>query len=119
MLNRKKKILIVEDDAMIAMDLEHLFTDSGWDVIGPVASTRKAIAALLVETPDLATLDYNLGGETSAEIASILCEKDVPFFYLTGRAQAILDDNAPVAPILEKPASHAVLLKFVARTLRN
>jgi DNA-binding response OmpR family regulator len=116
MLSRKK-ILIVEDDAMIAMDLEYLFTDSGWDVIGPVASTKKAIALLQVETPDVATLDYNLGGETSAEIAAILCKKDVPFFYLTGRAQAIIDDEAPVAPILEKPASHAVLLKFAIRTL--
>nr|WP_306267759.1 response regulator [Pararhizobium sp. IMCC3301] len=100
---QQRTLLIVEDDPFIAMDMEWEFSDRGYKVI--IASDPASGARALTQVvPDFAILDYNLGKETSVPIANALVDAKIPFIYLTGRPQAVVDDaSAPDAPIIPKP----------------
>ena len=56
-------VLVVEDEFLIAMDLECLLERNGWRVLGPAATVKEALRLLDGETPDVALLDVNLRGE--------------------------------------------------------
>ena len=79
-----RRILLVEDQLLIAMALEEEMADAGLSVIGVAASVAQAMALLATETPDLAVLDLNLGAETSLPVAEELHARGVPFVFATG-----------------------------------
>lgn len=111
-----KRVLILEDEPLIALDLRYACEDVG---IEPrvVASSRQALDALAGDEPiDGAVLDVNLGrGETCEAVAKILKERGVPFVLNTGdlnRAGEYL--RGMDAPILSKPsAADAVVAKLL------
>lgn len=79
------KILIVEDEPLIAMDLECSFEDAGHTVIGPADNVASAMALLESHQPDCACLDYNLHNENSMVIARALAERQIPYVFVTGQ----------------------------------
>ncbi|WP_371395335.1 response regulator [Fretibacter rubidus] len=87
------KILIVEDDPFIAMDLEDTFLSEGYEVLGPIATVDAGLSLLKEEKPDVAMLDYNLGRETSIPIARALNDNSIPFFFLSGQIKRVIIDN--------------------------
>lgn len=98
------KILIVEDDPFIAMDLEDTFLSNGYNVLGPVAKVDPGLALLDVETPDVAILDYNLGRETSISIARYLNDNDIPYVFLSGQIErVIVGHDIPEVKVIAKP----------------
>lgn len=97
------RILLVEDEAMIAMLVEDVLTDGGAKVIGPAGGVQAALEAISREEIDGALLDVNLGGEQSFEVAEALASRNIPFVFVTGYGGAGVRDRYPQAPTLQKP----------------
>ena len=113
-------ILLVEDEAIIALDMEMTLEENGYTVLGPFKSEAQALGALADEVPAVAVLDINLGTtETSFGIARRMVELGTPIVFLTGYTAAtvrIPDDIADVGRLL-KPTSDHDLLTAVALAL--
>ncbi len=99
------RVLLVEDELFIAIDLETLVTDLGHEVVGPALSVKHALSILARDTPpDLAVLDVNLGRERVTPVAEWLRRNDVPFVLLSGYSRDLLEDEIlRQAPLLAKP----------------
>ncbi|MCC6942317.1 MAG: response regulator [Novosphingobium sp.] len=100
------RVLIVEDEPLLAMLLEESIADLGHEPVGAAATVAQAFA-LLDQTPvDCALLDYSLGGDkTSIPVAERLQAERVPFTYLSGHSALDKRAGAPAGPLLNKPAS--------------
>lgn len=98
------KVLVVEDQALIAMDLEAVLREFGCVVVNLVPSAAGALACLRVQRPDAVLLDVNLSDGSAAPVAEALAAAGVPFAVLTGYEPD--DIEAPAlraAPYLGKP----------------
>ena len=97
------RILIVEDEGMVAMLLEEIVDELGYTVVGPVAHVAPALELLEAEEIDGALLDVNLVGERSYPIADALDERGRPYVFITGYGLAGLDEAYRDRPVLQKP----------------
>jgi DNA-binding response OmpR family regulator len=79
-----KKILVVEDEILVAMFLEDLLIGMGHEVVGPASRLATAMEYARDSAIDFAVLDVNLAGETSFPVAELLRERGVPFVFATG-----------------------------------
>ena len=79
-----KRILVVEDEALVAMLLEDILADFGCEVVGPAMRLDEGLELARMNGLDAAILDINLGGERSYPIADILDAKRVPLIFVTG-----------------------------------
>ena len=99
------RVLVVEDEALVAMLLEDYLTDLGCIVVN-VAGTL-AHGLTLVNDPALtidgATLDINLGGEAVFPIADVLAERGIPFVFASGYGIAGLAARFAGCPVIAKP----------------
>lgn len=110
-----RRILVVEDDMLIAMSIEDLIRDAGGIVVGPAATVDKALALVAAEPLDAAVLDVNLGGRRADPVADALLVKRVPFVFLTGYGAAGVDPRHAGAPTLAKPFDSDALHDHIAR----
>jgi DNA-binding response OmpR family regulator len=98
------RILIVEDEFLVAMDLEDRLKREGCGVIGPAPRETKALALLEQGRPDAVVLDLNLGGKLPVDLANILVARQIPFVIVTGYGSRHLDVPAlQAAPRVHKP----------------
>ena len=109
-------MLVVEDDYWIAATLVEMISEAGAEVVGPVDCVRDALAAL-DPTPHVASLDVQLGPETSFPIADELDRRGVPFIFATGAASMIPAVHAS-RPICHKPTSRELLIGALCRALK-
>jgi len=101
---RGRRILVVEDEFLIAEELRDALEDMGAVVVGPVAHVAAALAALRSGEPlDGATLDVTLGREKSFEVARALRDRGVPFVILTGYGEQGLPEDLRAVPRCQKP----------------
>ncbi len=107
------RILVVEDEAIIAMDLEMMLQDEGCTVVGPVASVAAALQKLLDEDIDCAFLDINLGHEQVFPVADALARQGIPFALLSGHSKAVLPPEHVGRPALAKPYLKRDVLKVL------
>jgi len=85
---RGRRILVVEDEYMMAEDLRHDLEKAGAKVVGPVPSVAGALRLLAEEgVIDGAILDVNLRGEKAYPVADVLRERGIPFVLATGYEQ--------------------------------
>jgi DNA-binding response OmpR family regulator len=104
------KILVVEDDALIAMELGERLADLGYAVLGPALSLEEAERAIAEERPAAALLDANVAGRSSVELGAILAGRGVPVAFCTGYDRiANLPSELTSAPVLTKPFTDADL----------
>ena len=97
------RILLVEDDGLVAMMLEDLLEDLGCQLAGSIASVGEALAWIEAGgEADAALLDVNLGGEPVFPVAEALRARGVPFAFTTGYAQSH-DSRFREAPFIGKP----------------
>jgi len=84
--DRTMKLLIVEDEVVIAMRLELFFKSRGYEVLGYVTSGEEAVEKALSEKPDLILMDINLNGKMSGLDAgeAIIAEFYIPIIFITG-----------------------------------
>lgn len=97
-----RAILVVEDEALVAMLLEDMLTELGYRVVGPAFRPDSAMALARDGEIDAAILDVNLAGTPSYEIARALAARSIPFAFATGYGTAGLD-GLPDAPVIQKP----------------
>ena len=110
-------ILLVEDQALIAMDAEDALIKLGAASVSAHPSVRDAMTSLTASRPDFAVLDYNLDGETTGAIASELMRLKVPFLFVTGYGDSIMiPDKFRSVPIVRKPISLRDLSEKIALT---
>ena len=113
-----RRVLIVEDEMLIAMELQTLVEQEGYAVLGPVNSVARALALLERELPDAALLDLNLAGEQSTPIAESLAAQGVPFATVTGYGEAISKElELRGVPYLAKPINHRDLVRLLGELL--
>jgi DNA-binding response OmpR family regulator len=104
------RLLVVEDEYMIAEHIGLLLEDLGCDVVGPVSTIEEALAAVDEGGLDGTLLDANLGGDSSAPIATALQAASVPFVVATGYgARELADEALDRAPRIIKPFSRTQL----------
>src|SRR4051794_32616823 len=84
------RVLVVEDEALVAFELEDIINEGGFDVVGPANALDSALAAAEREPIDAAVLDINLRGELSFPVAYALRDRRIPFFFLTGYVGEIM-----------------------------
>lgn len=109
------KILLVEDEILIALTLEMTLSDAGYTVLGPVATVKRALELLQHDIPDLALVDINLrGGGSGIELARELGTRWlVPVLFMSGqRTQALANQDLAVG-FMGKPNTTAAVLAAV------
>jgi DNA-binding NarL/FixJ family response regulator len=110
------RVLVVEDEPLVAMALDDLLAARGCAVIGPASSVAEALVLLERESPAAALLDVNLGDETSAEVARALAARGKPFLVVTGYEElAAVEPSLAHAPRLVKPAAPELLIATMKR----
>ncbi|MDB5365418.1 MAG: response regulator receiver protein [Rhodospirillales bacterium] len=97
------RILLVEDEALVAMMLEDMLTDLGCVVVGPAARVDDAMLLVEGEAIDAAVLDVNLANETVFPVARALAARGVPFVFGTGYARPEMLGDFADRPVLHKP----------------
>jgi len=116
------RVMILEDDPFIALDMEGMMQEAGFEIIGPVASVPEALKLLNCDpsnAPDCAVLDFYVTGGTSEYVARELTKLGVPFMFLTGNAddvRAVMADQAPL--IRSKPVKPDLIVEDVEKLLR-
>lgn len=78
------RVLVVEDEALIALLLEDMLIELGADVVGPFASLAAAVAAAGQDDFDVALIDMNLGAERADDVARVLAGRGIPFALASG-----------------------------------
>jgi two-component sensor histidine kinase/integral membrane sensor domain MASE1 len=112
------RVLVLEDETLIAMQVEQHLKDAGYDVLGPAANVSEALDLLERERPDAALLDVNLRGEKSTPVADALHGLGIPFLFCTGFADT--DDLPPrlqSAKSLIKPIAPQELVEALSSLL--
>ena len=80
-----ERILVAEDECMIALDLTDTLERAGASVIGPAATVQEVLKLAMSETPDRALLDFNLADGEVTPVLELLASKGVPVVVYTGR----------------------------------
>ncbi len=109
------RILIVDDEPMIALLLEDWLEELGYEVVGPARNVASALALIGSASPDAAIVDVSLRGETGYPIAERLAECKIPFVFATGHAGGSLPPPFENAPMLNKPFDCAAIQAAIAR----
>jgi CheY-like chemotaxis protein len=100
-----RRILIVEDQALVAMALEDMLLDLGCIIVGPALGLQTGMEMATDEILDGAVLDINLDEDRSFPIAEILTARAVPFLFATGYGNQGLEPPFETASVLAKPYS--------------
>lgn len=112
------RVLLVEDENLIALLLEDMLVDLGHTVIGPVARLNKALEIAQGEALDVAILDVNINGGDTYPVAEALAARDIPFVFSTGYGKSTLCAPYRDRPILQKPFQQDDLKKLFEEVLR-
>ena len=112
------RLLVVEDEALVAMLIEDTLLALGCAVVGPAGNVAQALELVEHEPIDLALLDVNLGGgERSYAVAEALAVREIPFLFVTGYGDKGVDRRYRRAPVLQKPFDPDQLERVVAATI--
>jgi two-component sensor histidine kinase len=114
-LERAFRVLIVEDEALIAMEMEDALVSAGAEVAGKAYSLQDALSRVEADNPDIAVIDMDLNGESALPLIELLRKRATPFVVATGFEQPGLEHDW----ILRKPISQDVLVRAVNEAARQ
>ena len=114
MAERRLRILIVEDEMLVAMNIEDMLLDLGHEIAGMAARLDAALALASDTQIDLALLDVNLAGDQSFPVADLLATRGVPFLFATGYGIQGIEERHRGRPVLQKPFRAADLAEAIA-----
>ena len=111
---RPLKVLVVEDESLVALDIENMLEEMGCKVVASVPRLVRALDLASRLDFDLAVLDINLAGEVVYPLAFRLAARGIPFVFSTGYSTSTLPPELSDRPILKKPVMLASLKRAVA-----
>lgn len=111
------RILIVEDDFVIGLDMRTLLEDAGFETIGPVGTPQDALHRIARDQPNAAFLDGNLNGEKVEAVAQCLRGRSIPFAFVTGYNREHLPPGFDDVPKVRKPFECSVLIETARELL--
>ncbi|WP_422001708.1 response regulator [Reyranella sp.] len=115
-----RRILIVEDEYLLAEDLRRYLVLAGAVVVGPAPRLGRAQALIADEAQiDAAVLDVNLAGEPVFPVAEALAVRDVPFVFVSGFDRSTLPPSLSERPLLQKPVDFETLRQVLTDLLRE
>ena len=114
-----KRVLVVEDEYLVALEVENALLDSGCIVVGPFASVEEGLVAAKAENVDIALLDVNVAGEMVFPIAYLLEAVGTPFLFVTGYGKAILPQDRPTWEACSKPFNPDELTERLAQKINS
>ena len=112
-----KRVLVVEDEMMIAMLLEDMLIDLGCEVVGIASRLDDALLRAQNTAFDIAILDVNLNGQTSYAVADALAERGLPFVFATGYGSGGLTPRYQNITTLQKPFQISDLIRALSEAL--
>lgn len=113
-----KRILVVEDESLVAMLIETILEDLGCTPVGPAASVDEGLAFANGDaTIDAALLDVNVSGQQVFPVAEALEARGVPFIFSTGYGEAGLPDGWRGRPTLQKPFTEEAVQNAIKAAL--
>ena len=110
------KLLVVEDDSLLAFEMQDILGDAGYEVVGPAETVAKALDLIDSNRLDAAFVDCNLNGEYATAVAMTLDAKSIPFAVVTGYERERLPAAFSKGLFAAKPFNAARLLE-ITRTL--
>lgn len=115
-----RRVLVVEDEMAIAMMIEDMLEDAGFEVAGTASRPSDALSALERDNRiDAAIVDVNLGGSDSTEVAAALSARGVPFLFSTGYGRSGLPEGLAEHPVLQKPFRQEDLVRALHSILEG
>jgi DNA-binding response OmpR family regulator len=109
------RVLVAEDEYLLAVMLEDDLRANGFVVVGPFTRLEEANAAASAEEFDIALLDVNMNGKMAYSIADVLIERGIPFIFLSGYGRAMLPEHLRHSRCFPKPYEPSVLIEEVKR----
>lgn len=111
------RVLIVEDEMLVAMLIEDMLVELGFEVVGPAMRLQRALQIAREESFDVAVLDVNLANERSFPVADVLRKRGIPFLFASGYGSSGLNDDFSSAVTLQKPFEQHQLQQAISRVL--
>ncbi len=111
------RVLVVEDEGMVAMLIEEMLEDLGCVVVDSVARLAKASSVARTIDVDLAMLDVNIAGQLVFPVAAILRDRNIPILFSTGYGVSGLQGEFALLPVLHKPFSQSALQEQITVAL--
>jgi PAS domain S-box-containing protein len=115
----RRRILLVEDESLIAMMMDQTLRELELDVVGPFGTVHEALEAIERESIDAGILDINLGGEMAYPIAHILQVRKVPFVFMTGYGAETIAAPFSGVRIFQKPLEREILRELFVADVRE
>ena len=113
------RVLVVEDEPMIAMLVEDMVVDFGSEVVGPAAGMEEALSLARQANLDAAILDINVGGKVIFPVADVLRERGIPLIFASGYGSDALPPRFLDSPTLPKPFSYRSLSEALRASLAD
>jgi PAS domain S-box-containing protein len=110
-----KKLMLVEDEALIGILIHDMLIDWGFEPSEPYFRLEDAMAAAKSESFDGAILDMNINGSPVYPLAEILAQRSIPFIFLTGYGQSTIDKRYASYPVLQKPVAPEALKAMLTK----
>jgi DNA-binding response OmpR family regulator len=112
------RVLLVEDEYLVASLIEDMLGTAGCIVSGPIPRLSDALAAAGREVCDVAVLDVNLAGEHIYPVADILSDRNIPYVFITGYSAGVLPGEYALRPRIGKPFKMADLLGTLSNIVK-
>lgn len=110
---RDLRVLIVEDETLVALLMEDILSDLDCKVVGTVSRVSQALDLLKTMPVDMAILDVNVAGQEVYPVAAVLDESGTPFIFATGYGEGGIAEPWSGRPMLHKPFQNDDLVKAV------
>ena len=111
------RVLIVEDDPVIALEAEAALSEAGFEIAGLANSVERGLAAIHAGHCDVVVLDANLRGESVEPLTSLLQRRGTPFFFISGYGRVHLPAAFLDAALVSKPFTRDELTRAVREML--
>ena len=111
-LARGNRVLLIEDEILVAMMMRDILTELGLTVVGPFSRLSEAMIAAVHENIDGGIIDVNLGGEFVYPVADVLVAREIPFVFVTGYGVESIEGRFGHVPIIKKPVQRQALQKI-------
>jgi CheY-like chemotaxis protein len=112
-----RRILVVEDEMLVAMLIEDILADLGCTVVGPAVRVAEALPMAESAALDCAFLDVNVAGERVFPVAAALAGRSVPFVFVSGYGEDALEAPFAGRPALRKPFPPSEIAAVLKRCL--